>query len=63
MNEIIEPNRRIEDHGYVTDTMHVFKANNPASQLESGQQQKWILFCWKLAKHCLCHVLTKHISS
>ena len=41
MNEIIEPNYRIEGYGiYVTDIIHLFKANSLASQLESGQQQK-----------------------
>ena len=35
---MIELNYRIEGNGiYVTDIMYVFKANNPASQLESGQ--------------------------
>ena len=39
LNKIIELNHRIEGNGmYITDIMHVFKANNPTSQLESGQQ-------------------------
>ena len=64
LNEIIEPNHRIQGHGiYVTDIMHVFKANNPASQLGSGQQKNGYYFCWKLPKHCLYHFFTKHISS
>ena len=51
MNKIIEPNHRIGHHGiYVTDIMHVYKANNPASQLESGQQQKWILLLLETSK-------------
>ena len=46
MNKIIEPNHRIGGHGiYVPDIMHVFKAYNPASQLESGQQKTWFYFC------------------
>ena len=51
MNEIIELNHRIEGNGiYVTDIMHVFKAKNPASQLESGQQKKWILLMLETPK-------------
>ena len=47
MNKIIEPNHRVESHGiYVTDIIYVlFKANNPASQLESGQQKSGYYFC------------------
>ena len=46
MNEIIELNHRIEGNGiYVTDIMHVFKAKNPASQLESGQQKNGYYLC------------------
>ena len=41
MNKIIEPSHGI----YVTDIMHVFKDNNPASQLESGQQKNGYYFC------------------
>ena len=41
MNKIIEPNHRTESNGiYVTDIMHVFKADNLAFQLERGQQKK-----------------------
>ena len=37
LNEIIELNHKIEGNGiYIADIMHVFKANNPTSQLESG---------------------------
>ena len=36
LREIIELNHRIEGNGiYIVDIMHVFEANNPASQLES----------------------------
>ena len=35
---------------FVTDIIHVFKANNPASQLESGQQKKWILLLLETSK-------------
>ena len=46
LNEIIELNHRIEGNGiYVTDIMHVFKAKNPASQLESGQQKNGYYLC------------------
>ena len=47
---------------FTTDIMHAFKADNPASQLESGQQKSRDYFCWKLSKHCTYPVLTKHIS-
>ena len=30
---------------FVTDIIHAFKANNPASQLESGQQKNGYCFC------------------
>ena len=41
LNKIIELNQRIEGNGiYITDIMHVVKANNPASQSERGQQQQ-----------------------
>ena len=41
LNKIIELNQRIEGNGiYITDIMHVVKANNPASQSERGQQKK-----------------------
>ena len=64
MNEIIEPNHGIKGNGiYITDIMHVSKANNPAYQLESVQQKNWYYFCLKLLKHCPYHVLTKHIYS
>ena len=47
MNEIIEPNHGIKGNGiYITDIMHVSKANNPAYQLESGQQKIDITFVW-----------------
>ena len=46
MNKIIEPNHRIGGLGInVTDIMHVFKANNPAPQLKSGQQKSGHYFC------------------
>ena len=36
LREIIELNHRIEGNGiYIVNIMHVFKANNPSSQLES----------------------------
>ena len=45
MNGIIEPNHRIDGNGiYVTDIMHVFKANNPASHFESGRQKNGYYF-------------------
>ena len=52
MNKIIEPNHRTESNGiYVTDIMHVFKADNLAFQLERGQQKKkWILLLLETPK-------------
>ena len=45
LNEIIELNHRIEGNGiYVFDIVHVFEANNPASQLVSGQEKLDITF-------------------
>ena len=64
LNEIIELNHKIEGNGiYIADIMHVFKANNPTSQLESGQQNMDIAFARNSQKHCPYHALTKHISS
>ena len=51
LNKIIELNHRIEGNGmYITDIMHVFKANNPPSQFESGQQKKWIILLLETRK-------------
>ena len=35
---------------YITDIMHVFKANDPTSQLESWQKKNGYYFCEKLPK-------------
>ena len=57
---MIEANHKIKENGiYITDIMYVFKANNPASELNSGQQKNRYFFCWKLPKHCPYHVLSK----
>ena len=46
LNNIILLNHRIEGIGiYITDTMHVFKANNYTSQLESGEQKNKYYLC------------------
>ena len=35
---MIEANHKIKENGiYITDVMYVFKDNNPASELNSGQ--------------------------
>ena len=45
MNKIIELNHRIDGNGiFIADIMYAFKANNPASQLERGQQKMEITF-------------------
>ena len=49
--EIIELNHKVEGNGiYITDMMHVFKANNQIFQSESEQQKIGYYFCWKIPK-------------
>ena len=45
LDEIIELNHRIGGSGnYIIDIMHFFKANDPTSHLESGQQKNEYYF-------------------
>ena len=60
----MELSHRVEGNGiYITNIMYVFKANNPTSQLESGQQKNGYSFDRNSQKHCPYHVFTKHISN
>ena len=63
MNKIIEPNHRTESNGiYVTDIMHVFKADNLAFQLERGQQKKMDITFVRNSQNTTCTISLPKIS-
>ena len=55
MNDIKELKCTIEGNGiYINDIMCVFKADNPASKLDSGQRKNEHYLYGKLQKICPC---------
>ena len=51
--DIIDLKNKVEHNGIlINDIMGVFKGDNPAAQLESGQQQKWRLLLFAMPIIC-----------